>query len=295
MAIAIGRNDGSTLGVEKAFQALSIFALLFQPMLQLLQSIPQLMSAVGAFVRIQEFMVSEPWEDQRTINTSQLSIDDKRSDQLSIDEKRIDQLSIDEKRKDSFTETCNMIVKKTSLRLLKTIVIKDAAFGWNKDVGPVLQDINMACCSSSFTMVIGPVGCGKSTLLYALLGETPLNGGHLEMSTTSIAYCGQTPWMTNSTVRQNIIRFSLFDEVWYSRVLEACALEKDMRSFPNGDQTIIGNQGSLLSGGQKQRVVSPISVMYQCRVKVSIIMRNPFFSPGNGRSESRLQRHPKCQ
>ena len=44
------------------------------------------------------------------------------------------------------------------------------------------------------------------------------------------------------------------DEVLYERVLQACDLKKDIRLFPFGDETIIGERGINLSGGQKQRV-----------------------------------------
>ncbi|KAG9248121.1 P-loop containing nucleoside triphosphate hydrolase protein [Calycina marina] len=244
MGIAIRKRDGSTLEADRAFEALSLFALLFQPMLQVLQAIPSLMSAVGAFVRIQEFMVSEAWEDPRYLNRlTEVNID------VVIDEKRLSVFGITGMR-DSL-----ILGEKPKPRNTKnSIQLKNVSFGWNKADGPVLENLNLTCAAGSLTMIVGPVGSGKSTLLFGLLGETPTSSGELEMSTSSFAYCGQAPWVTNSTLRQNIIRFLPFDEVWYNRVLRACALEQDLKSYTNGDQTVIGNSGSLLSGGQKQRV-----------------------------------------
>ncbi len=40
----------------------------------------------------------------------------------------------------------------------------------------------------------------------------------------------------------------------YQRAISACGLFQDMKSLPQGDQTIVGDQGCTLSGGQKQRV-----------------------------------------
>ncbi len=43
-------------------------------------------------------------------------------------------------------------------------------------------------------------------------------------------------------------------ETVYETVLEACALEQDLKMLPAGDMTEIGEKGINLSGGQKQRV-----------------------------------------
>lgn len=44
------------------------------------------------------------------------------------------------------------------------------------------------------------------------------------------------------------------DKALYNHVVEACALEMDLKMLPAGDQTEIGEKGINLSGGQKQRV-----------------------------------------
>ncbi|ORZ37672.1 ABC transporter type 1, transmembrane domain-containing protein, partial [Catenaria anguillulae PL171] len=56
------------------------------------------------------------------------------------------------------------------------------------------------------------------------------------------------------TLRENILLTSQYDDKWYNRVIEACALKPDLETLPNGDQTLIGDKGVNLSGGQKARL-----------------------------------------
>ena len=44
------------------------------------------------------------------------------------------------------------------------------------------------------------------------------------------------------------------EEERYKKVLEACALDVDVKSLPAGDGTWIGDKGATLSGGQRARL-----------------------------------------
>lgn len=70
------------------------------------------------------------------------------------------------------------------------------------------------------------------------------------------AYCSQTPWLCNGTIKETIVGQSDYDEAWYKRVVSVCALKTDLESIGGGDASVVGSQGSTLSGGQKQRLVS---------------------------------------
>lgn len=69
-----------------------------------------------------------------------------------------------------------------------------------------------------------------------------------------VAYAPQIAWIQNTTVRENIVFGCEFDEAWYARVIDACALGLDLEQLPAGDATEIGEKGINLSGGQKQRI-----------------------------------------
>lgn len=113
--------------------------------------------------------------------------------------------------------------------------------------------------SGNLVILVGPVGCGKSTFLKGLAGETPVLEGELFVKYPNLAFCDDTPWLSNSSIRSNIVgedMSALFDLDWYRTVVSACALELDIKKMPAGDETLVGSKGSKLSGGQRQRIVS---------------------------------------
>lgn len=121
---------------------------------------------------------------------------------------------------------------------------------------PTLKDMKLYIDRGQFTIVVGPTGAGKSTLLKTILGETNLICGSVYVESGDSAYCDQTPWICNDSIRDNIIGSNPPDPVWYDAVLASCELKKDLEHLPNGDETRVGSNGEALSGGQKQRVVS---------------------------------------
>ncbi|TMW67828.1 hypothetical protein Poli38472_007500 [Pythium oligandrum] len=132
------------------------------------------------------------------------------------------------------------------------VAIEDATFGWDYDA-PILRDVNLRVRMGDFIVVHGPVGCGKSSLCAALLGDMTRIDGSVYVG-GNVAYCSQQPWIQHMTVRDNILFGRPYDRKKYEKVLEACALTKDLQSLPAGDRTEIGERGVNLSGGQKARV-----------------------------------------
>ncbi|EEQ37641.1 hypothetical protein CLUG_01764 [Clavispora lusitaniae ATCC 42720] len=72
--------------------------------------------------------------------------------------------------------------------------------------------------------------------------------------TESVAYCSQSAWLLNDTIRNNITFATPFNQDRYDKVVEACGLTRDLEILTAGDRTEIGEKGIALSGGQKQRV-----------------------------------------
>ena len=62
----------------------------------------------------------------------------------------------------------------------------------------------------------------------------------------------QQAWIYSGTVRENILFGSKYNKNIFDEVVESAALKSDLKQWPNGDQTEVGERGLSLSGGQKQ-------------------------------------------
>jgi ATP-binding cassette subfamily C (CFTR/MRP) protein 1 len=232
--ISMAVKNNTTLDPTKLFTSLSLLILLSEPLFSLFLGVMDLMSAIGCFDRIEKFLVSTSRDDRRVIIGSNLPTS-RNQPILSQEKTGIAKLPV---------------FKKMAL------TICNGAFGWSKTEGSVLRNIDLTVSKGQLVAIVGPVGCGKSTLLKAILGETPLYEGEVQLYTSDIAWCEQEAWLVNASVQKNIIGFSEFDSILYRDVIHCCDLAQDFATLPNGDQTTIGSKGMSLSGGQKQRVVS---------------------------------------
>lgn len=142
-----------------------------------------------------------------------------------------------------------------------SIDITDASLVWDHNQRPpTLQNLEISISRGDFICIVGKVGSGKSSFLSALLGSnmTTINyffirlmqkclgemeriGGRLGVY-GQVAYFPQQAWIQNQTVRNNITFGSEFDEYFYKRVINSCALMHDMNILPHGDQTEIGEK-----------------------------------------------------
>ncbi|KAJ3104965.1 hypothetical protein HDU97_008713 [Phlyctochytrium planicorne] len=156
------------------------------------------------------------------------------------------------------------------------LVMKDCSFKWGgvsrlRSLEPekkseteakiILKGLNVRIEDGKLTAVIGPVGSGKSSFLNAILSEMDLvptppstTLGVLALRQRKIAYAAQTPWILSDTFRNNILFGRPFDKDWFEKVVDACALERDIRIMPEGVETIVGERGVTLSGGQRARL-----------------------------------------
>ncbi|KAG5420363.1 hypothetical protein I9W82_002244 [Candida metapsilosis] len=152
------------------------------------------------------------------------------------------------------------------------IEIINASFYWTRpkyyidqvdevfdDESHALKDINLEVPKGTMSCIIGKVGSGKTSLLYALLGQMVCIRGASGRNPVvkvhgSVAYCAQSPWIMNASIKENILFGCKFEPEFYKMTISACQLEQDLKILPDGDETQVGEKGVSLSGGQKARL-----------------------------------------
>lgn len=230
------RGSGG-MSVSQAIGSLAALRVLSSPLAQLLYAIPQGWAALGCFARVQEYLLQPPKDEKRMIKCNRVIKEPSTTNADLEDSVELETLSKD--------------------RPTNELLVRQGSFGWSDGNSDVVRDVNISLHGNShLTIVVGPVGCGKSTFLMGLLGETSKMVGQIELSIAEVAFCDQNPWLTNGSIRENIIVDAPYDAAWYTTVCQACALDFDLQRMPDGDATAIGSKGIKLSGGQKQRIVS---------------------------------------
>ncbi|KAI1857175.1 uncharacterized protein JN550_013412 [Neoarthrinium moseri] len=235
------RTEEEEFTVAEVFAALAIISLVSSPISQLISCLPNIMASVGCFDRIQEYLLEEDVDDSGShLSSLQYSTGPGNATCLPLDTP-VELIGL---KPQEFLGTSNPIA----------VIVKDGTFTPSDADSPILHKLDLSIHRSSCTMIIGAVGSGKTTLLKVILGEKTLSEGCIRIDRNQLAYCDQTPWLRNVSVRKNIIGPYADDDSWLATVVRACALEKDLALLPNGDQTLVGSGGVALSGGQKHRV-----------------------------------------
>ncbi|KAI9463347.1 ABC transporter [Lactarius psammicola] len=116
-----------------------------------------------------------------------------------------------------------------------------------------LKNIDLRVPRGQLVAIVGAVGSGKTSLLQGLIGDMRRTEGSVRVG-GSVAYCSQSAWIQNATIRDNICFGRPFEAERYWKAVHDACLEPDLDVLPNGDMTEVGERGISLSGGQKQRV-----------------------------------------
>jgi ATP-binding cassette subfamily B protein len=131
---------------------------------------------------------------------------------------------------------------------------------------PALDNLHFTLAPGELVAVVGPVGCGKTTLARALGRLVQVPEGQLFFDGVDITALDLGSLRSRvALVPQEGYLFtcSLADNLRYGdprasqgqveQAAREARLEADIRGFPDGYDTLVGERGITLSGGQRQR------------------------------------------
>ncbi len=146
------------------------------------------------------------------------------------------------------------------------IEFKNVSFRYNENLPYVLKNINLKISKGSTLAIVGQTGSGKTTLinliprLYDVTdGEVIIDGFNVKeiplgVLRKNIGLVPQESFLFSDTITKNIsYGLKEVDLKVVQNVSKIAQLEKDIETFPNKYETIVGERGITLSGGQKQR------------------------------------------
>lgn len=166
-------------------------------------------------------------------------------------------------------EKTHIIERKDAIKTMAkgTISMKIASFSYPKEETVALENIQFSLQEGETLGIVGKTGAGKTTILKLLMREydqyqgTISFGKHniknytLDALMGAMGYVPQDHFLFSMTVRDNI-RFAKPD-LEQAAVEQAAALafiNQEIKAFPEGYDTMVGERGVSLSGGQKQRI-----------------------------------------
>jgi ATP-binding cassette subfamily B protein len=154
-------------------------------------------------------------------------------------------------------------------------------FAYPGAASPTLRDISFRLPAGGLMALVGRTGSGKSTLAALLprafdppAGMVTLDGAdvrayQLGWLREHIAWVPQETFLFSATVAENIAygRPTASREQ-IEQAAEIAGLEDDLRGFPAGLDTRVGERGITLSGGQRQRVAIARAVIRDAPVLI---------------------------
>ncbi|MGG5255313.1 ABC transporter ATP-binding protein/permease [Neobacillus sp. SM06] len=158
---------------------------------------------------------------------------------------------------------------KEKINCVHSIEFKNVSFRYKEGQPYVLNDISFALNSNDKLLIKGENGTGKTTIFRIIMGLYNIKGGEGEVLINgvpitkldkqslrkNIGIVSQKIYLFNDTIENNIkYGTEYIDEVSYKNILNITGLDKIIASFPEGENKLVGENGSNLSGGQIQRI-----------------------------------------
>lgn len=146
------------------------------------------------------------------------------------------------------------------------IELRNVSFKYLDSLPDVLKDVNLKIPVGSTLAIVGHTGSGKTSLINLIPRLYDVSSGGLfidgknvkdiplDVLRTNVAVVQQESFLFSDSVYGNL-SYGLreTDKQRVEEVSRIANFDKDVQSFPNGYDTVVGERGITFSGGQKQR------------------------------------------
>jgi ATP-binding cassette subfamily B protein len=161
------------------------------------------------------------------------------------------------------------------------IEFRNLTFNYSGTIEPALKDVNLRIEPGQTVAFVGAVGSGKSTLMnlvprlldagpgQVLIDGRPIREIPLKLLRSSIGYVPQETFLFSETIAGNIafgVESASTEEI--ERAATEAGIADDIREFPRGFKTLVGERGITLSGGQKQRTAIARALIRRPRILI---------------------------
>ena len=163
----------------------------------------------------------------------------------------------------------------------------------------ILDEISFKINPGEIVALVGPVGCGKTTLARALGRMIKIDEGSLYLDDndvmdlklkqlrSNIALVPQEGYLFTETLSENIKYGN--PEASTEKVQESAyeaRMTDDIKGFPDGLKTLVGERGITLSGGQRQRTALSRALLVDSKI---IVLDDALASVDNKTASAILQ------
>ena len=176
---------------------------------------------------------------------------------------------------------------------------KNLSVSYEDSPRKILDEISFKITPGEIVALVGPVGCGKTTLARALGRMIKIDEGSLYLDDndvmdlklkqlrSNIALVPQEGYLFTETLSENIKYGN--PEASLKKVQESAyeaRMTDDIKGFPDGLKTLVGERGITLSGGQRQRTALSRALLVDSKI---IVLDDALASVDNKTASAILQ------
>lgn len=161
---------------------------------------------------------------------------------------------------------------KDKYKIKGDIKINNICYSYN-NIDYIIKNINLEIPFKSKYLIYGKSGLGKSTIIKILLKYLSDYKGNIKIDNKdlknisrksiqdSFTYVSQNNYITNDTIKNNIIYDRDIDDNDYKRIIDICNLNTLIESKYLKDNFVIEDNGFNISGGERQKIILARSLL----------------------------------